>query len=284
LAAQAAAEAKSMRRRQAFTFVLVVALVGVLGAMIFGGYLAGGNSQQADTTDTSAATLPVTTLPPTTFADPVNVTLPPTGESITGETPCPPADGSAARTTHFEQPPPMCIDTSMSYEATIHTSAGDLHYLLADDSSPNTVNNFVVLSRYHYYDGLPFYRIVPNMMILTGDATGDPGVGQGGAGYTIDDEIPDVGVLYVPGSLHAWTDEENANRGQLLISAGEEAMNLPSHSLIGTLLDGDDALRAIEDKGTPSGQPSGEVTITSIDITEKPDPSASTSSTAGEGG
>lgn len=264
-----------MRRRQRFTFLMVGVLVIVLFSMVFSGVLLTSNDDQTDTADSSLPTLPDTSLPPTTFGDPVDISLPAPGETITGATPCPPADGSAARTTTFAEPPPMCIDAdSNSYEATIHTTAGDLHYLLQEDASPNTVNNFIVLARYHYYDGLPFYRIVPRMMLLTGDATGDPEVGQGGPGYTIEDEIPEVGVLYVPGSLHAWTDQPDQNGSRLLISAGEDATSLPSHSLIGTLLDGDDALQAMQAFGSSTGQPTGQVIITSIDITEEPDPEA----------
>src|SRR5262245_59587750 len=270
-----------MRRRQWFTCALVGFMGVLFGAMVLGRFLVNpSDDQAAGNTD---PTLPQTTLPPTTFCDPVNVTLPPPGETLTGQTPCPPADGSAPRTTTFAGPPPMCIDTSLSYEATIHTSEGDLHYLLADDNSPETVNNFVVLSRYHYYDGVPFYRIVPRMMLLTGDATGDPAVGQGGPGYTIDDEIPDVGVIYTPGGLFSWNDEPDANGSRLLISAGEDATNLPNHTMIGNMLDGYEAMQAIAALGSPDGQPTGEATITSIDIIEEPDTSATTRTTAGEG-
>ncbi len=63
-----------------------------------------------------------------------------------------------------------------------------------------------MLSRYHFYDGLPFYEIWPRQMLLTGDATGEPKLGQGGPGYTIPDEIPEVGVIYPVGTLAMWND------------------------------------------------------------------------------
>jgi cyclophilin family peptidyl-prolyl cis-trans isomerase len=283
LAAERAAEVRVVRRRQVFTVVLVVLLVALFGGMVLGGALVSEDDDQADTT---LPTFPSTTLTPTTFGTPVSVTLPPAGETITGTTPCPEIDGSSARTTTFAEPPPMCIDPDLQYRAIIHTSEGDLRYLLHDDTSPQTVNNFVVLSRYHYYDGLPFYRIVPRMMLLTGDATGDPEIGEGGPGYTIDDEIPEVGVLFLSGSLHAWTDEADANGSRLLISTGDEdTLSLPSKTLIGTMLEGTEIMRAMEAKGSPGGEPTGDVVITSIEIIEEPDPSTDddTTTTSGAG-
>jgi cyclophilin family peptidyl-prolyl cis-trans isomerase len=270
LAAQRAAEVRIVRRRRLFTVILVVLLVASFAGMVLGGILVDDDDEQADPT---LPTFPSTTVTPTTFGPPVSVTLPPAGETISGATPCPETDGSSPRTTTFSEPPPMCIDTDMRYQAVIHTSEGDLRYLLHEDASPQTVNNFIVLSRYHYYDGLPFYRIVPRMMLLTGDATGDPEIGAGGPGYTIDDEIPEVGVLYLSGSLHAWTDEADANGSRLLISTGDEdTLSLPSKTLIGTMLEGTEIMRAMERKGTPTGEPSDEVVITSIEIIEEPDP------------
>ena len=62
--------------------------------------------------------------PPTPRRDAATVVLPGAGAAITGETPCPPADGSAERTTSFEQAPPMCIDPAKTYTATLDDHRG----------------------------------------------------------------------------------------------------------------------------------------------------------------
>ena len=68
----------------------------------------------------------------------------------------------------YSDPQPMCIDTSKSYRAVIHTTKGDLHLQLDPRSAPATVNNFVVLAVNHYYDGMRFWRI-QDWMAQTGD-------------------------------------------------------------------------------------------------------------------
>ena len=79
-----------------------------------------------------------------------NATIP--GLQITGKTPCPKTDGTEARVTIFEQAPTMCIDPAKSYTAIFNTSEGVIEVALDTKKTPSTVNNFVTLSRYGYYD------------------------------------------------------------------------------------------------------------------------------------
>ena len=60
---------------------------------------------------------------------------------------CPPADGSAPKTRHFDGLPPMCIDLSKRYTAEMATSKGTMVFALDAVSAPRTVNNFVFLPR-----------------------------------------------------------------------------------------------------------------------------------------
>ena len=57
-------------------------------------------------------------------------------------------------------PPPISIDKARTYRATVETDIGSFTADLDDDKAPQTVNNFVFLSRYHYYDGVAFHRII----------------------------------------------------------------------------------------------------------------------------
>ena len=57
--------------------------------------------------------------------------------------------------------------------------------------APNTVANFVSLVQSGFYDGLEFYRVVPGLLIQSGDPVGD---GTGGADYTIKGEFSANGV------------------------------------------------------------------------------------------
>jgi len=102
-------------------------------------------------------------------------------------TDCPAADGSSPQQRSFDAAPPMCIDPAKTYIANMKTSMGDLTIALYPDIAPKTVNNFVVLARYHYYDGLIFHRVI-NGFVLQGGCP--EGSGMGGPGYRFEDELP----------------------------------------------------------------------------------------------
>ena len=95
----------------------------------------------------------------------------------------------------FDDAPQLCIDPAADYTARFVTNQGDIVVDLATDTAPGTVNNFVTLARYGYYDGTPIFRADPSIDIIQGggeDNTDDPG-------YTIPDE--GSGFTYQPGDL-----------------------------------------------------------------------------------
>jgi cyclophilin family peptidyl-prolyl cis-trans isomerase len=86
--------------------------------------------------------------------------------------------------------PPMTIDPSKSYMATIETEKGDIELELLPDVAPIAVNSFVFLANKGWYDGVTFHRVLPGFVAQGGDPTG---TGSGGPGYAFDNEIsPDL--------------------------------------------------------------------------------------------
>jgi len=86
----------------------------------------------------------------------------------------------------YSAPPPMTIDQSKSYTATIVLEkSGEMVFELYSKEAPNTVNSFVFLARDGYYDGTTFHRVIEDFMAQGGDPTG---TGTGGPGYTFDNE------------------------------------------------------------------------------------------------
>ena len=153
--------------------------------------------------------------------------VPPPGEGATidGETPCPEPDGSSPRTTEFDQPPPLCIDPALTYTATFVTNYGDVVVELDTDNVPNTVNNFVVLARYGYYDDTAMFRTAPAIAIIQGGAPHSNSGADIGPGYTIEDEAD--GFTYQPGDLAmARTSAPNSSSAQYFFSTGPETSNL----------------------------------------------------------
>lgn len=189
------------------------------------------------------------------------------GTSISGTTECPPAEGAEERVTEFEEAPPMCIDEAKSYTATMTTDAGEIEIELDAKAAPETVNNFVVLSRYNYYDGLTFHRVIKDFMAQGGDPSGD---GSGGPGYEFEDELPEQGE-YEVGSVAMANSGPDTNGSQFFIVTGDNGVQLPpDYSLFGTVTEGQDVVEEIEADGSDGeGPPATEHTIESIEITEE---------------
>jgi peptidylprolyl isomerase len=145
------------------------------------------------------------------------------------------------------------------------TSKGSLTIQLDPVGAPKTVNNFVVLARYHYYDGIVFHRVIPGFVLQGGDPEG---TGRGGPGYRFADELPKPG-RYELGSLAMANAGPDTNGSQFFVISGPDGMRLPpQYSLFGKVVKGIDVVAAIDAIGTRSGTPQEQVTIESVTITE----------------
>jgi len=178
---------------------------------------------------------------------------------------CPNADGSSPTQRAFDGPPPMCIDPSKSYSAEMVTSHGTMTISLDPVQAPKTVNNFVFLARYHYFDGLNFHRVVPGFVLQGGCPEGS---GRGGPGYRFEDELPKPG-RYELGSLAMANAGPNTNGSQFFVISGPSGVRLPpQYSLFGKVVKGMDTVEKIDGLGKGDGPPSEKVTIESVTITE----------------
>ncbi len=265
--ARQAAIAAYQKRKQARTRAIAggfLALVLVAGLAVV---VQGGDNDQE-----VASTGPTTTVAATnsTAAAKKPVELPPlpAGASIKGDTPCPPADGTAQRTTSFEKAPPLCVAATKTYTADIQTSKGLMVVALDVKNATKTVNNFVVLARYKYFDGIAFHRIIPSFVIQGGDPLQN---GGGGPGYRFEDELPKPGS-YKVGSLAMANSGPNTNGSQFFIITGDAGVSLqPQYSLFGQVTQGLDVVKAIEEIGIPGvegGKPSEVVKILTVTIKE----------------
>lgn len=181
-------------------------------------------------------------------------------------TECPAADGSSPRQTSFDGPPPMCIDPEKTYIATMDTSMGSLTIALYPDKAPKTVNNFVTLARYHYYDGLVFHRIINGFMCQGGCPEGS---GRGGPGYRFEDELPAHGE-YELGSLAMANAGPNTNGSQFFIISGPNGVGLPpQYSLFGKVVGGLEIVNEMQAVKTGGGdRPKTDLVINSVTIAE----------------
>ncbi len=182
-----------------------------------------------------------------------------------GEGACAPADGSAPKTTSFMQEPKLCIDPSKTYTAIIETTKGSYTILLDPDHAPGTVNNFVNLSRFHYFDDTPCHRIIKDFMAQCGDPSGN---GRGGPGYTISDELPVNIDDYQPGTVAMANSGPNTNGSQFftMFRSGLQ----PSYTIFGHVVEGmGTTVKALNAVGNPTeGAPTEPVRIIRVTITE----------------
>lgn len=114
----------------------------------------------------------------------------------------------------FTSCPPMSIDPSKTYIATLKTEKGDITVELFPDKAPIAVNNFVFLARNGWYDGVTFHRVLQGYIAQTGDPSG---TGYGGPGYAFVNEISDL-KFDKPGLLAMANAGPDSNGSQFFIT------------------------------------------------------------------
>jgi peptidyl-prolyl cis-trans isomerase B (cyclophilin B) len=240
------------RQRQRITVIavaLVVALIG--GVLAFAAFTGGETPPAASGTPTPSASS-------TTEPVACGATAP---------------AGANKQPQEFSKPPPMEIDPSKTYTATLETSCGTIAIQLLADQAPETVNSFVFLAEKGYFDGTRFHRIDTRIEIIQG---GDPtATGQGGPGYTIPDELTG-NETYGPGVVAmANTGQPNSGGSQFFIVYGPKGQSLPpSYTIFGQVVKGLGVVKRIakipvaDPSAGPAGQqPSKTVYIDTVTVT-----------------
>ena len=158
--------------------------------------------------------------------------------------------------------------TETASAAVIKTSKGDIRVKLYANDAPQTVANFVSLSKKGFYDGLTFHRVIRPFMIQAGCPRGD---GTGGPGYNFEDEFNQHKII--AGTLAMANAGPNTNGSQFFIVTESPQPHLDGrHTAFGQVTEGMDVVRAIA--SVPTGmqdRPLEPVTIKTIEtIAEEP--------------
>jgi len=203
---------------------LAIVAIAILAFTVYVGRNAGGNPGTAATpTPSSVVTAAGATCGALNFG-PVMTT--------TG--------GNAGKHT-YSAAPPMSINTAHHFLVTIKTAKGTITLCLDPKLAPNTVNNFVFLTRNQFYDGLKFHRVEPSFVIQGGDPLG---TGSGGPGYKFNDE-PVLGE-YTAGALAMANSGANTNGSQFFICTVDDTKKLAkSYNLFGYVQSGMDVVLKI---------------------------------------
>jgi cyclophilin family peptidyl-prolyl cis-trans isomerase len=148
-------------------------------------------------------------------------------------------DAPVVRPKQYDAPPPMTIDQSKQYFATVRMAkGGEFVFQLYPDKAPVTVNNFIFLAREGYYDGTTFHRVLSDFMAQGGDPTG---TGGGDPGYKFEDEPNDLSFDKA-GILAMANAGPNTNGSQFFITYAPTPWLTGLHTIFGEVVDGMDVV------------------------------------------
>jgi peptidyl-prolyl cis-trans isomerase B (cyclophilin B) len=271
-----ARQARTHKRKRTGMYIILIPIAALAISGIVALINRGGDDSSAASDSTIAGSTssvaPTTTLDPnapTTTSTPLPTTV--AGAALTGATPCPAADGSSPRTITFAQAPPSCTDKTKTYTAVVTTNKGAFTIALDPAAAPLTVNNFVVLARYHYFDNTVCHRAIPQFAVQCGDPTA---TGSGGPGYTFADELPAAGA-YKIGSIAMANSGPDTNGSQFFVVTGANGASLPpNYTLFGQVTEGlDTTVTALDAVGNPDTAANGvppleQIVVQSVTVTE----------------
>jgi peptidyl-prolyl cis-trans isomerase B (cyclophilin B) len=261
------AERRKLTRRIVIGAIAVVAGLGlVVGIAALGGAFSDDDTEPTLPVETTPGSVAGSTVPGSAPASTApGSTVEPEGFTY-GTGGCPPAEVSEP-VRSFDDAPLQCIDPSAAYTATFRTSEGDIVVDLDSTTVPGTVNNFVTLARYGYYDDTLIFRTASS---VAGEIIQGGGVTNADSpGYTIPDE--GSGYTYAPGAIAmANSGAPNSAGGQFFFvtEAPPTADPNANYVVFGEITEGLDVAQAIRALGGDDGAPSSEVTLETVEITE----------------
>ena len=158
--------------------------------------------------------------------------------------------------------------------AVMKTNMGEIKLELFAKDAPETVGNFIKLSREKFYDGTRFHRVIKGFMIQGGDPNSKDedwsNDGIGGPGYAFKDEINSNKII--KGVLAMANAGPGTNGSQFFIVTAESAPWLDGkHTVFGKVVEGMDIVSSIENVATDKAKndhPVENVTVESMTIVD----------------
>jgi cyclophilin family peptidyl-prolyl cis-trans isomerase len=163
--------------------------------------------------------------------------------------------------------PPMTINPTKQYIATLHTEKGDIVIELYADKAPIAVNSFIFLAKNGWFDNVTFHRVIPGFVAQTGDPSG---TGYGTPGYAFKNEIsPDL-KFDGPGVVGMANAGADSNGSQFFITYAAQPTLDGGYTIFGHVIQGMDVVTNLTPRDPSQGTdlPSGDK-ILSVIIQEK---------------
>jgi cyclophilin family peptidyl-prolyl cis-trans isomerase len=142
----------------------------------------------------------------------------------------------------YTECPPMTIDPSKQYIATLHTEKGNIQIELFADKAPLAVNSFIFLAENGWFDGITFHRVIPGYVAQAGDPSGS---GFGGPGYAFDNEIVPELTFDGPGVVGMANAGPGSNGSQFFITYTAAPKLNGSYTIFGRVISGMDVVESL---------------------------------------
>ena len=175
-----------------------------------------------------------------------------------------PKKNTASGKKQWASAPPMTIDTSKQYFATVKMAKGsEFTIQLYPDKAPITVNSFVFLAKQGFFNGVTFHRVLDGFMAQGGDPTG---TGSGGPGYEFVNESSDL-KFDKAGVVAMANAGKDTNGSQFFITFGPQPQLNGSYTIFGQVMSGMDVVNGLtrrdpQQSPTFAGDAMESVTIT----------------------
>jgi cyclophilin family peptidyl-prolyl cis-trans isomerase len=248
----------TLRRTGAFS-VLALAIIAIVLVLQLS---PSPKKKAASTTTTTSTTVPTTVPLSTAAVAPI----------------CPPAT-TTRRITWFTKAPPDCIGKTSVWDATFTTSLGNFVVQMDAAQSYLAVNNFVFLSKWNYYNGTYFHRVIPGFVVQGGDPTG---TGSGGPhrfpGYSYTGNTPPASCKTKPAQASCYRigDIAVANSGTsasdgsqffVVLPGGPKTLNTePLYTDFGKVTVGMNVVEKIGADGSSGGTPKVKVYLLKVTV------------------
>lgn len=160
----------------------------------------------------------------------------------------------------FTACPPMTVDLTASYKATVETENGIFVIELFPESAPLAVNSFIFLAENGWFNGVTFHRVLPGFVAQTGDPTG---TGFGGPGYRFSIETETDLVFDREGLVAMANSGPDSNGSQFFITYDAAPTLNGGYTIFGEVVEGMDVVYNITPRDPQPGidLPPGDILI-----------------------
>jgi peptidyl-prolyl cis-trans isomerase B (cyclophilin B) len=160
--------------------------------------------------------------------------------------------------TSLPKPPKVSFDPAKSYFWVLETNHGKIKIKLLPQVAPMHASSTLYLTKLGFYDGLTFHRVIPGFMAQGGCPLG---TGTGSPGYRFDGEFDRAVRHDKPGVLSMANAGPGTDGSQFFLTFTATPHLDGKHTIYGNVVEGMDVLRALEQRGSPSGRPTEKLEI-----------------------